>query len=66
MKRVRRHIAPMMLVALLLTSLIAGCQRKPLYLAQRGTLDVDVSVYDIQLDMLWGIDWKAEWQYLWD
>lgn len=55
-----------MFVALLLTSLITGCYRKPLYLAQRGTLDINVSVYDIQLEMLWGIDWKTEWQYLWD
>ena len=66
MKRFSRHIAPWSFVALLLTSLVTGCYRKPLYLAQRGTLDVDVSVYDIQLDLLWGIDWKAEWQYLWD
>lgn len=51
---------------MLLTGLTTGCERKDLYLAQRGTLDVDVSVYDIQLDLLWGIDWKAEWQYLWD
>ena len=66
MKRLRRHIAPIVLVMTFIATVIAGCQRKPLYLAQRGTLDVDVSVYDIQLDMLWGIDWKAEWQYLWD
>ena len=43
-----------------------GCERKPLYLAQRGTLYVDVSVYNIQLDLLWGVDWKTEWQYMWD
>lgn len=55
-----------MFVALLLTSLITGCYRKPLYLAQRGTLDINVSVYDIQLELLWGIDWKTHWQYLWD
>ena len=66
MQRLRRHIAPIVLVMTFIATVIAGCQRKPLYLAQRGTLDVDVSVYDIQLDMLWGIDWKAEWQYLWD
>ena len=49
-----------------IATVIAGCQRKPLYLAQRGTLDVDVSVYDIRLDLLWGLDWKTEWQYRWD
>ncbi len=66
MNRHHRHIAPWVFVALLLTSIITGCQRKDLYLAQRGTLNIDVSVYDIQLDLLWGLDWKTEWQYLWD
>ena len=66
MRTLRRHIAPIALVMLFIATVIAGCQRKPLYLAQRGTLDVDVSVYDIQLDLLWGVDWKVEWQYLWD
>lgn len=66
MNRHRRHIAPWVFVALLLTSIITGCQRKDLYLAQHGTLNIDVSVYDIQLDLLWGLDWKTEWQYLWD
>ena len=53
-------------MTIILATVLAGCQRKPLYLAQRGTLDVDVSVYEIQLDLLWGIEWKTEWQYLWD
>ncbi len=66
MNRHHRHIAPWVFVALLLSSIITGCQRKDLYLAQRGTLNIDVSVYDIQLDLLWGLDWKTEWQYLWD
>lgn len=66
MNRHRRHIAPWVFVALLLTSIITGCQRKDLYLAQRGMLSIDVSVYDIQLDLLWGVDWQTQWQYLWD
>lgn len=66
MRRISRHIAPWMLVALLLTSLFTGCERKDLYLAQRGTLSIDVSVYDIQLDLLWGVDWQTKWQYRWD
>lgn len=66
MNRHHRHIAPWVFVALLLTSIITGCQRKDLYLAQRGMLSIDVSVYDIQLDLLWGVDWQAKWQYQWD
>ena len=45
---------------------LSGCERKDLYLAQRGTIDVNVSVYDIDLDLLWGLEWKTQWQYLWD
>lgn len=66
MNRHHRHIAPWVFVALLLTSIITGCQRKDLYLAQRGMLSIDVSVYDIQLALLWGVDWQAQWQYQWD
>lgn len=66
MNRHHRHIAPWVFVALLLTSIITGCQRKDLYLAQRGMLSIDVSVYDIQLALLWGVDWQAKWQYQWD
>lgn len=66
MRSSRQHIAPLILVALMLLSIFSSCQRKPLYLAQRGTLDINVSVYDIQLELLWGVDWKTEWQYLWD
>jgi hypothetical protein len=46
--------------------LFTSCERKDLYLAQRGLLNVEVSVYDFQLDMLWGVDWQTRWQYLWD
>lgn len=66
MNNCRRHIAPWMFATLLLASLFMGCERKDLYLAQRGTLSIDVSVYDIQLDLLWGVDWQTKWQYMWD
>lgn len=66
MKLFNRHIAPLALVMMIFTTALTGCERKPLYLAQRGTLNVDVSVYNIQLDLLWGVDWKTEWQYMWD
>ena len=66
MKLFNRHIAPLALVMMIFMTALTGCERKPLYLAQRGTLNVDVSVYNIQLDLLWGVDWKTEWQYMWD
>ena len=66
MNRLSRHIAPMMFVALLLTSLITGCQRKPLYLVQHGNVSIATSEYDIRLEVLWGADWQVEWQYPWE
>ena len=66
MNRFYRHIALWMLVVLLPMSFFTSCERKDLYLAQRGVLNVDVSVYDFRLDVLWGVDWQTRWQYLWD
>ena len=66
MNRVRRHIAPWMFVALLLTSLITGCQRKELYLAQRGNVSLGTAAFELSLDMLWGINWRNQLQYPWD
>lgn len=55
-----------MFVALLLASIITGCQRKPLYLAQRGNVSIATAEFDLQLEMLWGLDWQTQWQYPWD
>ena len=66
MLRISRHIAPFVLVMTILVTMLTSCERKDLYLARHGALNIDVSVYDIQLDLLWGLEWKTEWQYLWD
>lgn len=66
MTRRCRHIAPLTLAALLLASLITGCQRKLLYLAQHGNVSIATAEYDLRLEMLWGIDWQSQWQYPWD
>lgn len=55
----------MMFVALLLTSLITSCQRKPLYLVPHGNVSIATAEYDLQLNVLWGADWQREWQYPW-
>lgn len=60
------------LMAVMMTALIAvvivmtGCERKPLYLAGNGNAKVDVAVYDVRLDLLWGVDWQTSWYYTWD
>ena len=66
MTHLRRHILPLITLMISLVMVLSGCERKDLYLAQRGTIDVNVSVYNINLDLLWGLEWKTQWQYLWD
>ena len=66
LRKYRRHIAPLVFVTICVLTAMTSCERKDLYLAQRGTIDVDVSVYNINLDLLWGLEWKTQWQYLWD
>lgn len=46
--------------------LLAGsCQRKPLFLPLNNVI-IRVAVYDVRLDLLWGVSWQTEWQYEWD
>lgn len=66
MTHLRRHILPLITLMISFVMVLSGCERKDLYLAQRGTIDVNVSVYNINLDLLWGLEWKTQWQYLWD
>ena len=66
LRKYRRHIAPLVFVTICVLTAMTSCERKDLYLAQRGTIAVDVSVYNINLDLLWGLEWKTQWQYLWD
>lgn len=51
-----------MLPALLFT---AGCERKPLYL-RVSEAEIEVAVYDVRLELMWGINWETRWQYQWD
>lgn len=53
------------LLAALCLLLLASCERKPLYLRVEQA-QVDVVIYDVQLDLLWGTDWMQQWQYDWD
>ena len=63
----RRLVARLLVVvAVVLMGAMASCVRKPLYLLDGGTAEVTVSVYDIRLDLLWGVDWESEWQYDWE
>lgn len=66
MKRLHRHIAPIVFVMTIIATMLAGCYRKPLYLAQRGNVSFTTAVFDIHLDFLWGEHWKKDLQYPWN
>ena len=66
MKRLRRHIAPIVFVMTIIATMLAGCYRKPLYLAQRGNMSIGTAAIELELDMLWGINWRDQLQYPWD
>lgn len=42
-----------------------SCERKDLYLRVDQT-QIAVEIYDISLELLWGIEWETEWQYTWN
>lgn len=62
----RRHIAPVALVMTFIATMLVGCHRKPLYLAQRGNMSLGTAAIELDLDMLWGTSWKEQLQYPWD
>lgn len=53
--------------ALLLLLSLGSCRFKPLYIDDVNT-HITVSLYDIKLELLWGLDWRTEWKYYayWD
>lgn len=62
-----KMIAKIQIILGLATVLMFGmtsCERKDLYL-RVDTTDISVEIYDIRLDLLWGVDWETEWQYSW-
>ncbi|MGX8690350.1 MAG: DUF5119 domain-containing protein [Bacteroidaceae bacterium] len=60
-------IAKIQIILCLATAAVfnSACYRKDLYLRVDQT-QIAVDIYDISLDLLWGIDWDTEWQYSWD
>ena len=44
---------------------MTSCERKDLFLRVDRT-QITVEISDIQLNVLWGIDWETEWKYDWN
>lgn len=51
------------LAIVLLTS--SACERKELFL-RVDQIQISVEITDINLSMLWGVEWKTDWQYTWN
>ena len=62
-----KAIAKIQIILVFAMVLLFGnsCERKTLYLRVDQT-EISVEMYDIRLDLLWGIDWEAQWQYTWN
>ena len=62
-----KMIAKIQIALVFATVLLFGtsCERKELYL-RVDTTEIAVEMYDVRLDLLWGIDWETEWQYTWN
>ena len=53
-------------IAVLAMSFVStGCERKELWLRTNG-IEFSIAIYDIRLELLWGVDWESQWQYEWD
>ena len=65
--RNNRTLAKIQIILGLLMFLLmnSACERKDLFLRVDQT-QIQVELFDISLDLLWGIDWQAEWQYNWN
>lgn len=62
-----KAIAKIQIILVFAMVLLFGnsCERKELYLRVDQT-QISVEMYDVRLDLLWGIDWETEWQYTWN
>ena len=62
-----KAIAKIQIILVFAMVLLFGnsCERKNLYLRVDQT-EISVEMYDVRLDLLWGIDWETEWQYTWN
>jgi len=64
--KLHKILGMVMGVALILLAFVAtSCERKDLWLRQ-DQATIEIAIYDIRLDLLWGVTWEAEWQYSWD
>ncbi len=66
-RNLNKMMAKLQMVVVLTLALLSNssCIRKDLFLRVDQT-QIAVEIYDINLDLLWGIGWDTQWQYDWD
>lgn len=62
-----KTIAKMHIIMCLALAIVSNssCVRKDLFLRVDQT-QIAVEIYDVNLDLLWGIGWDTQWQYEWN
>ena len=65
--KLNKTIAKIQIILCLATCLISNsaCERKDLFLRVDQT-KITVEMYDIHLELLWGLNWETNWQYTWN
>ena len=65
--KINRLVAKIQVILGLAIVLLTGsaCERKELFL-RVDQIQISVEITDINLSMLWGVEWKTDWQYTWN
>jgi len=64
-RKTHNPVARMLLIAAVLVSLLnTSCVRKDLWLPNRQA-NIDIALYDIDLELYFGFNWRFEWYYEW-
>ena len=65
--KLSRTIGKMQVFLYLLLCILtnSACQRKDLYL-KVNDVNIFIDIYDVRLDLIWGVGWETEWLYQWD
>jgi hypothetical protein len=54
----------LIIITMIMGAVLSGCERKDLYL-RVDQAEINIAIYDIQLDLLWQPSWRLELDYEW-
>ena len=58
------RITALIIITMIMGAVLSGCERKDLYL-RVDQAEINIAIYDIQLDLLWQPSWRLELDYEW-